>query len=494
MTLTTFAIGKDADPDETLLRMVKENQIEKKLRESGVFKDCAEKSKETGGEIKGRIDATSACIQKEIQGLSKAKSEQLLETLNLSGTELYGDKNQEYLSNYISNLVKKSLYGEHHEKPGVLEKVDQEMFTLIYESVVGKALFTELAQYCLEKKGIKTISEIVQKTKDETETDIGSCIGSIKTSCEITDNAVKDAKGCLFRKRLVEFKTVLSKIKEDKQTWEEVRRDSKNYLQLSNLDKNLGANKTSGQIAKELTSISSEDLVQEGYQEKSKNLSDQADQMRDTCLRDLNDKSCEKFFNKGTHESLGEYRLQRELELDLKIRRLQESSLGALKDEARKSNYFSEEELKTLLEKSESEIRAMIELKYKEERLALQKDIDDRIADIGIKRTEDLKTLADTKVKRIHELLQNKPEELKAITFFSHIVARVGFKEENKEGRILSGIDEEIRALEKKTDDPDTKKALTYLENFKRDQEGSQDNEHLVIKFDAIDSLLFGEK
>lgn len=503
--LSAFVYSAKKDKDEAFfITMLKEGNIEKKLLESQVFRSCTEVARAHKSNTDDYINKTKECIQNEIKGLSKTQTEKLLESLNLSATELYADKdNLSNLSNYLGQIVEMALYGNEYKTLGETKfaKVDQEMFTRIYERIVGKSLFNELSNYCLkfdpnkgEKKKIEEITE-----EQDINTYIGNCIKSIREECKIDDGNVneKAAQACLFRRRLVEFKTILSKLEKDKQYYENAK-NADSILEVSYLDKNILSKRSAGEVASDITSISSRDIVDEGYQEKHNTLSNQAKMMEEQCVKNPSDVNCKDFFKKGSAESLAGYRLQRELELDLKIKKLDESSLPALKEEATKSNYFSDEKLKELLSGSEDEIKNAILEEYKKEQLSIRTEINNKIANIGIKKDETLGTNVKSKLDNLHKILEKRPDELRAITFFSHVIAAHSTfdHDQSKKKRILTGIDEEIKALkalQEKTNDDRTKKALEFLENIKKENSSASKEDNYEISPREIDRILFGD-
>lgn len=503
LSLSFFPIGI-AQEEKYLLRMVKEDQIEKKLMSSEVFKVCANKAK-SAATLDEQIKITSECIRLEVAGLDKSKVENLLNNLELSKTELYGDRNQKNLSDYLSTLVQKALYGDAHNQPGALNKINQEMFTLVYERVVGKALFLELAQYCLEKmkanklKDKISIESIVNNlTTAETEVIFTDCRKSIQNSCELNPKTQSidyaNTQACIFNRRLVEFKTIMNEIKKDKLRWQEARENSKSFFTVTNLDAKIGKQRSLGDISNDLTNLSSSQIVDDGYQEKNQVLKKQAEEMELKCKNAVNrsDEDCKDFFNRGIGESLGQYRLQKELELELKIKNLEDSNLGQLKETASKSNYFSKDQLAALLNGTEEEIKKAIQDKYIAERDSIKKDINDRINKIGVNKKEDLNE-AGRKITNIHELLKDRPDELRAINFFSSVVmANFTFKKDTSgKKRVFSGIDKEKEDLQKKNQDPEVQKALKYLEGFKTGRTAASIEEDHFFDADEIDYLLY---
>ena len=485
--------------DQYFLRMIKEDQIEKKLMSSSTFKDCADKKKDALG--------IADCINEKLNKLEKGKAEQLLKSLDLGKTELYGDPNQKNLSKYLSDLVKKSLYGDNINDPQVKSSIDQEMFGSVYERIVGKGLFLELSQYCLTRdqgsldldniNNQFKISSIVQKLgPSNTESFVVACIASIKQSCEFEDatkKTVKDASGCLFKRRLVEYKSILAKIKEDKKFWQDAKNESKDYLKLEFLDQKIG--KSSLEISNELSNISSSKIVDIGYQEKDKKLSKQAQDMQTLCINNLSEENCKKYFNRGTKESLGELRLQKELELQLKIKQLEDSDLSKLKEVAKNSSYFSDAELKKYMESTDPEaLKNAIKEKYDEELIAIKKDIDDRIDKIGISKEENL-AQATRQLTNIQKILADKPEEIRAVNFFSNIiVATFKFKNDpDGKKRVFSSIDQEIKDLKNQTNNPDTQTAIDYLNSFKQGRTAASAEENHFLDPDEIDDILFGK-
>jgi len=474
-----------ADDEQYFLQTIKEDVIEKRLFSSSALKSC---------ENAGDIEAKSSCLEDKIKNLDKGRADQLLKDLNLGKTELHGDPNQQRLAKYLSDVVKKALYGNEADNHTLMRKIPQETFTLVYERQVGKALFLELSQYCLHNQGITSLSGIVNSTiPGGPEGMVGNCLGSLKGSCELsTDHKnVTNSKGCLFQRRLIEFKSVLNKLKEDKKFWQEVR--SQDGIGLELLDKQIAA-KTPGEISTQLSNISSKDIVDDGYGEKDKYLSKTAQEMQEKCVTNPTDESCKPFFKKGSYESMGSLRLQRELELNLKIKKLDDANLGQLKETAAKSSLFSLEELKNMEQDSEESIRQKIKEKYDQEKIAVIEDINERRDEIGITKDQVLSEAeAKDKLNNINTLLKNKPDELRAVHFFSNvIVSTFSFKSdaENKK-RVLGGIDQEIKALQAKTDDPYAKDAITYLQGIKQGRQAASENESHFIDPTEIDHLLF---
>jgi hypothetical protein len=481
---------KPKDDAEFFLRMVKEDQLEKKLRSSQVFKDC----------IKKTPDETSKCFGDKIKSLEKGQAEKLIENLELGKVELYGDPNQANLSKYLTGVVEKALYGDAAKVPGSLDYLNQETFLLVYERIVGKALFFELADYCLKyhitNNGNNNNKDLTLKNVadtfvdfDTTEKNVKQCVTEIRDACTSdVKSDPKKAEACLFNRRLIEFKTVLNKIKTDKAEWENIKKNSTTAFEVTHLDKRSAKNKSAGMIASELTNISSSKLVDEGYGENQGRLTKQAEEMGKECAKNPNDQACKKFFNKGTTESLGQYRLQKELEIDLKLKTLEDSSEGKLKIIAKESNFFSEKEIKDLENMSDSEIKDKLSKKYLAEKESIKKIIDEKIKTIGISREQDLKN-ATQQLGEIEKLLKNKPEELRAINFFSNaIVATFSFKNDpEKKRRVLSGIDTELKDLKDEN-------GLKYLESMKKDvgrSTASEDENHF-LEPEEIDNLLFG--
>lgn len=491
-TLFSNLYGKT--DEEYFLRMLKEDAVEKKLMNSEVLKDCISVGKNASREISAKITATSKCMEEKIAGLDKSKVESLIKGLELGKTELYGDPNQKNLAKFISELVEKSLYGEAHKNPGALNNLDQEMFTLVYERVVGKALFFEMADYCLQRDDTKKISDIVVKYKDQatTEIKVNECVETIRKGCEFKATTATDveAAACLFNRRLLEYRAIMAKLKEDKEFWAEVRKNSETTFRVENLD--TSKLRSVGEIATDLTKISSSKLVGQGYLEDQAVLSNQAKEMKEKCVDKPSDESCKKFFNRGIGDSLGQYRLQKELLLDLKIKSLNDADLSTLKETAKESNYFSKKKLEELLIGSESDLKKAITEKYQAEKLAIQVDIDKKIKDIGVSNDESLAD-ASTKIKNIHKILEDRPEELRAVNFFSNIIiATFNFENDNIGAkRVLSGIDEEIKDLKAKTDDPETKDAISYLEGLKKGRTTASTDENHFLKPEEIDNLLY---
>ncbi len=492
---------KSVSDEEKIVRMIKEDQLEKKLRSSEVFKECAQIGKSSHLGLKDEIQKSAQCMERKVQSLDKGQAAKLIESLQLSRVELYGDQNQNNLAKYLSSIVQNALYGQAAHTPGTLDYLNQETFTLVYERVIGKALFFELAEFCLKKKisdpnklnltGVADIFKDPVKTQNE----ISTCISSIKNSCN-KNSTTYDAAGCLFHRRMIEFKTVLTQLKQDKEFWLDVKKQSTAAFKLTYLDKKPRPQKDSNKIASELTNISSTKLVDEGYGESNGELSNQAKEMEKECLNQPTDENCKKYFNRGIGQSLGQYRLQKELEIDLKIKALEDLDENNLHNLAEKSNHFSQKELQQLKNESKEEIKKRLKEKYDGEKQAIIENINERldVAKWGISRDEDLKN-ATKQLKYIHEHLKNKPDELRAVNFFSNaIVAFFHFKNDpEKKRRVFSGIDTELEDLKLKVSDSETKKAIKYLEGIKKvpGRSAASDQENYFLDPEDLDHILF---
>lgn len=492
-----LASDQKVKDEEYFFRMVKEDQLEKKLKNSEVFKDCHSAGKTSGKTLQEQIQKTSDCLKGKVQSLDKGQAENMIQSLELGRTELYGDPNQKNLSDYLSKLVEKSLYGDAANKPGALDYLNQETFTLVYERVVGKALFFELADYCARKNigpgNALTMKELTKtlQNADNTEKQIGICTQAIHNSCDLKTGY--DSAGCLFNRRLVEFKRVMTQLKKDKEFWQDVKKNSNTSFELTSLDTSSKKQRTLGQISSDLTNISSSKLVDEGYQENQNVLTKQAADMHKECVKSPTDEKCKKYFNKGIGDSLGQYRLQRELELDLKIQALEDQDLGRLKETATHGNYFSKVELEKLLQGSEADLKNALKEKYEGEKKAVKDEIDKRIGEIGFSRQDALND-ANSKITNIYEILKNKPEEIRAINFFSNaIVAAFKFKNDDAgKRRVFSGIDQELQDLKSKASNDDIKNAIKYLEGFKKsDRSAASIEENHFLAPEEIDQLLF---
>jgi hypothetical protein len=75
------------------------------------------------------------------------------------------------------------------------------MFTFIYERVVGKALFIELAEYCLEDSGVdKNIGVFKDHFTDlaGTQAKMKTCRDNIKIGCKLVGDTVDKPKACFL--------------------------------------------------------------------------------------------------------------------------------------------------------------------------------------------------------------------------------------------------------------------------------------------------------
>lgn len=492
--------------EQYFIRMLKENSIEEKLFNSEVFKDCAKKAKELSNENTVKeIKETNDCLERIIKKLNKNEADSLIQKLELSKVEIGDDPNQKNITEYIKKLVEISLYGKNQDKSGVLNNVSQEMFTLIYERVVGKALFFEMSHHCLEDKfSEKTgdnssieMKKITGLDPDKTRIMVKECLGNIKNGCKLTTNEngkeiVEFPNRCLFNRRLIEFKNIIKRLQADKEEWKALRENSNLIFKLDNLDAMASQQRSVGEIATKLTSISSTNLVDEGYKEDQGHLTEQYNVFMKNCANNIKDPKCDQY---KVGNSLGQYRLQKEIMLDLKIQSLQGASREELQIIAVEGSYFSKEELANM---SEAEIKQKLEEKYKAEKLSIQQDINKRITNIGLHKDKENKE-AKEKIKGIANLLKNRPEELRTVHFFSNmIVYFFDFENDSDEGKkIMSGFTQEEKdlqlKLQKNTNDEQTKSAIEYLRKFPVRSVASKD-ENYYLKPEELDKLLYGVK
>lgn len=141
---TKTADGKLKEQEtEIYLAQAKAREIEEQLSESELLKACKE-NKKTNKEIED-------CV-KDVFEKNPDAAEEFADKVNLKSFDLNASKNSTSIRKYLSERLRKALYGEPQK--GKMQKlVDHEVYSKLYRSQIGKNILMEVSNYCIVNLG-----------------------------------------------------------------------------------------------------------------------------------------------------------------------------------------------------------------------------------------------------------------------------------------------------------------------------------------------------
>lgn len=158
---TKTADGKLKEQEtEIYLSQAKAREIEEQLSESELLKACKD-NKKTNKEIED-------CV-KDVFEKNPDAAEEFADKVNLKSFDLNASKNSTTIRKYLSERLRKALYGEPQK--GKMQKlVDHEVYSKLYRSQIGKNILMDVSNYCIVNLGVKgdpyTVMNQCVKDKD----------------------------------------------------------------------------------------------------------------------------------------------------------------------------------------------------------------------------------------------------------------------------------------------------------------------------------------
>lgn len=135
---------------EAHLATAKARQIEDQLSESELLKTCKEQHNE--------ISAIEGCIQDKFS--QEGVAEEFADRTNLRSFDLNASKNSTSIRNYLSERLRKALYGDDKDKK-LKKLVDHTVYSKLYRSQIGKNILVDVSNYCLVNLGLKNKPYVV---------------------------------------------------------------------------------------------------------------------------------------------------------------------------------------------------------------------------------------------------------------------------------------------------------------------------------------------
>lgn len=485
----------------------KDIDIENKLLASSKFDDC----KGIYTQDPTKIDETLECTEKIIKTIPANEAKELLAKLNVDLTQSEGDSLTQKLAKFVTKKMKEALYGTNPPDPNKIPITDQKTFILIYERFLTRTIMLELSSYCLKNEAsnagkgtsIYSLEKVQALDSNTTEDKFTSCLGTLKDSCAkvatLKDKASDtERRGCLLKNRFLAYKGVIKELRENDKYWKELQ-EHKSWG-FSETETTKIKKKTNKELQNEIALLSSTEIVEGlGGQEGADKLAAEFDQK----CKSGDKKACEEYAKFGSKESMGAVRIKKEMELDLKLKLVEDATNNkqSMEELAKKENLFSSEELKN---KPIEELKKALMEHYNSEKTALKKTIQENIDKIGLSKNDD-QSKTDAKIKNLHENLKNKPEELRAVFFYASLLQEkisVKDKNGNELGKDYDSIKREVEKLkESKNQQPNpglVDTAIKYLEDkstsANRSIASSNNENSKTLDIDFIDKILGTDK
>jgi hypothetical protein len=472
---------------------LKEMELEKYLQGSPVYDQCAGKNKMKKWSLE-EIQAASDCLEKKISSLKPNEIEQLKTQLNLSPTTIQGGMDQKNMAQYFRDLFQKSLKSKAlkgDNAQNIVSDLTQEDYINIYHSQIGTMLFWEMANFCLKSSSLNaskpTLENVVSYLKNNPEAG-KECLQLVdKANCkELTTSENKES--CSFHQKLLQYRAVIKQLQEDKKYLAEIKKTAKQGG-IQWLTEEQSPSTTN---LKELSLMSSTDLKNSMGDEKNKTRQKMLEDYKKQCI-DNPTKACTEFISNGSQENLGQLRLQKELEIELKINEMKAvTDKDKLKEIAEKSHLLTEGELEELKKKDINEIKNDIEKKYQEEKTILKEKITSEIKSTGISKESELKNAKD-QLTNISEILKDKPEELRAITYLASYLS-ANFNLKNSKNESMGSYNElakyELKKLDQASNNALEKEAYGLLKPFAEGRETAKESTFSEPTTEFIDLLL----
>lgn len=458
------------------------------------------------------------------------------------------------LEEFLAKRLGESLYGDintEQQKNNPSKVVDHKVFYDLYEAQVSKNVISAISSYCIEAKldddkrylisqdkktreaqrtkNIESLKnndlekdneqseDINKNTNDKTELENttnkaakhwNGCAQNIQNICvgkelydtekhpsltKSTDYKYSKDRACVVTKLIKDARQSLIKVGQIKKVLEENANESGRGLQgKKEIEVYSGSKDKQTKSIDDLTSITSSELAKSGFGEGIK----EKQKLFDKCAEasSAEDPACKNILLSGKEaedeqKKLNEYALRTKV-LEEKLSDKKTMTKEEVSDYLKEQGY-SEEDIKKMVEKDLESLRKEIAKHYTEEKNAINRELQDRLKKITLKKdTEDPKE-KQSQITKLAEELESKPEQYKQLIHYNNIVQ--GFLELGNKQKNTASIARELESNEGLSEEEIKKREelKTSLQNqgVKMDDDG-QGKDAVKIEIESINKKL----